>query len=216
MIVGTDLLDRIVESCPAPLIVADLEGRLLVFNGAAEAVLGYAADEALRFVHVTDLYHRPDDARRTLARIRARASEGQRASDTGDVTLRARNGELVPVRLSATLVRDADQREVGTLGIFEDRREQIALARRLEEATGQVMESEKRAAGMALVSAAAHEMSQPLTAAMGNLEMLGADTALPGEALERVERAAAELDRLRRIVGEFTRAASTRARTEPR
>ncbi|MFZ5480075.1 MAG: PAS domain-containing protein [Myxococcota bacterium] len=213
MLAGTDLLDRLVEACPAPLIVSDLRGRILVFNAAAVAVLGYGAEEARAFLHVTDLYHRPEEARRVMDRLRA-LDAGTGHAEGIDATLRARNGELVPVRLAASLVRGADGHAVATLGIFEDRREQIALGRRLEEATGQVLESERRAAGMALAHAAAHEMSQPLTAAMGNLEMIATDEQVPEDVRSRVERARVQLERLRRIVTEFARAGVARARAE--
>lgn len=202
---GTDLLDRLLEASQAPVIASDLQGRILVFNAAAEVVLGWRAADAMRTLHVRDLYVHASDARRVLARIRVRAPGVPAHVDAMDVTLRARNGALVPVRLTAALVRDADGTERATVGCFEDRRESIALGQRLQDATGQILASERKAASVAAAGTAAHAMSQPLTAAMGNLEMATMIEGLPPEVEDRLARAYEQLERLRRIVGDFSR-----------
>ena len=207
---GSDMLARLMDTCPSPVIVTDLHGRILVFSRAAERMLGYRDEEARAHLHVTDLYHRPDEARRVMRQVRARTIGTVAGDDPLDITLRARNGELVPVRLTASLVRDQDG-PVATLGIFVDRREQLDLGQRLEEATDQVVASERRAAGMTVAGAAAHEMAQPLTAAMGNLEMMLMEEE-PVELLrDRASRAYEQLERLRRIVNDFARLAASRA-----
>lgn len=208
-----DLLDRLVEACPAPVIVSDLKGRILVFNPAAEAALGYRSAEARSHLHVTDLYHRAEEARRVLQRLRA--ADATSGRDPIEVTLRARNGELVPVRLTASLVHDDSGAPVASLGVFEDRRESIALGRRLEDAADLVMASEQRLAGMAAAGAVAHEIAQPLTAAMGNLEMLLMHEALPQRVMDRLGRTWNQLERLGRIVHAFTRIAEARGAARP-
>ncbi len=208
---GTDLLDRLLDVVPAPVIVADLRGRVLLVNAATERALGYRAAEAQGQLHVTDVYHRVDEARRVLARLRARGG-GPSAPEPFDVTLRARNGELVPVRLTASLLRDAAGAEVATLGVFEDRREHIALGKRLEEAAGQVEAIERRAAGVAAIGSVVHEMAQPLTAAMGNVEMLLLDPSLSSPTRERTQRTYEQLERLRGFLGQIARAGRRPAR----
>jgi PAS domain S-box-containing protein len=207
--VAADLLDRLIDANPAPIIVADVRGRILLFSPAAEALLGYRGGEAREHLHVTDLYHRPDEARRVLERVRARRPGVAPAHDRLDVTLRARNGELVPVRLSVSLLRDAAGDVVGTLGIFEDLREEVALRRRLEDAADQVVASERRASGLGVVGRVAHDLSQPLTAAMGNLEMLAAVPDLTATQADRLDRTWEQLERMRRIVHEFSQIAAS-------
>lgn len=215
---GTDLLERLVAIVPSPAIVADLEGRILLFNPAAESLLGYTADEARGHVHVTDLYHHPEDARRVARRLRGRVAEGLPAAapERFDVTLRARTLELVPVRLSASLLHGTDGAEVGTLGVFEDRREYLALGKRLEDAAVQVEAVERRAAGVVAVSAAMHEMAQPLTAAMGNVEMLLMDTTLAEPVSSRLQRTYDQLERLRGIISRVARVGRRHPGQDPR
>jgi len=204
---GTDLLERLVSAVPAPILVADLSGRILLVSPAAVAALGYPAEEAREHLHVTDLYHHPEDARRVLRRLRGQdGASGPGGDARFDVTLRARNGELIPVRLTATLLRDTAGAPIGTLGVFEDRREHVALGKRLEDAALQVEQVERRAAATSAVSAAVHEMAQPLTAAMGNVEMLLLDPGLEPSITTRLERTLDNLERLRLILARFSKA----------
>ncbi|MDP2311217.1 MAG: PAS domain-containing protein [Pseudomonadota bacterium] len=204
---GTDLLARLIAIVPSPLIVADLTGRILLFNAAAERALGYPENEACGHLHVTDLYHHPEEARRVGRRLRGLTAEGAGAHAQArfDVTLRARNGELIPVRLSASLLRGPDGAECASLGVFEDRREYVALDKRLEDAAVQVETVERRTVGVVAVASAVHEMAQPLTAAMGNVEMLLLETQLPEAVTLRLKRTYDQLERLGAIVSRFAR-----------
>jgi signal transduction histidine kinase len=123
-----------------------------------------------------------------------------------DLSLRARNGELIPVRLTATLLHDADGAAVGSIGFFVDRREALSMDARLEEVAGQVIASERRAASSASPVTAAHELAQPLTVSMGHLEILLEDADLDPVVRDRVERAYGQLERIARIATVLTRA----------
>lgn len=204
--VGTDLLDRLLDVVPSAVVVCGTDGRVLLLNPAGRRALGYRPDDVQR-LHVTDLYHRMDEARRVMKWLRDR-----RTDPPGfEVTLRARNGELIPARVSAAILRDEGGVEVGTVGVFEDRRAELALGARLEEAAGQVEESERRAAASGSFGAAVHEISQPLAAAMGNVELLLLDVTLPEASRDRAQRAWDQLDRLRAVMGRLAR---TRGRPE--
>jgi PAS domain S-box-containing protein len=200
---NTDLLDRLLDSVPAPVLVADLRGRVTRINAAAEIALGYRLEETPELT-VGDVYHRADDARRVLTRLNSRVGT-DRTLDPFDVTLRARNGELVPVRLTAALVRDAAGEPVATIGVFQDRREQLAIERRLEEAAVHIEAAEVRAAGMTSVATVVHEIAQPLTAAMGLVEMLMLDDDLREEQRTRLDRTYEQLDRIRGLITTLAR-----------
>ncbi|MCK6506200.1 PAS domain S-box protein [Myxococcota bacterium] len=192
-----DLLGRLIDATPNPVMAVDVRGRVLVFNRAAETALGYDAEYARNHMHVTDIYADAQDARRVLTEMRA--------TQTGMVTalavrLRARWGEQIPVELSAAEVHDAEGGLIATVGVFQDLREQMALRNRLEATTEQLIAAEQRAAAIELAGETAYEINQPLTALMGTLELLEMDPDLPDRARGRLGRAQAHLARIRDAV----------------
>lgn len=199
-----EVLDALVDAVPLPVMVADARGRVLGGNEAAAAFLGYNLAEMRELLHVSDVYHRPDDAR---AAHRAALDAGGAAST--EVVIRLRGGELVPSRIHVRLLGAGGAE--GSLGVIEDLREVQALSRRLEDATRQIVASEKRAAVTALASQAAHELSQPLMAAMGNVELALMAPNLDNKLAGRLEKTYEQLERIRAIVSEFVRLTGTRS-----
>jgi PAS domain S-box-containing protein len=198
------LAEALFGMCPLPIMVADAEGRVTHANPAAAGFCGYSTEELRTLLHVSDLYHRIDDARAVMRAAKEDIGESL------EVVLRLRGGELVPCRIHARMLRDASGGFAGTVGVIEDRREVIELSRRLEDVTGQVVASEKRAAVIALSAQAAHELSQPLMAAMGNIELALMDAELEARLANRLRKTYSQLERMKGIVGDFVRLTATR------
>ena len=193
-----DLLERLIDASPDPVIAADLSGTLLLFSRAAEAILELSADDVLHGkLHVGELYADPGDATRIMQAMR---QSPDRTASGIRVRLRTRRGEPIPVDLSASLVHDFSGRPVASVGIFRDEREVHTLSERLASATDQLVASEKRAATAAVAAATAHELNQPLTSVMGLVELIRMDEELPERVHDRMERATAQLERMAEIV----------------
>lgn len=205
----TDLLAQLLDGCPDAVIVANVRGRVLVLNEAAQRLCRVGVADIRAGIHAADLYYRREEARQVASRLRARAAGVSPLDDQMDVALRASNGDIVPARLTVSFLHDSRSAIVGTLGVFTDRRESRALEQRLVDVTGQVEAVERRAASIAVAAAASHELSQPLTAALGLVEMLQMDPSLGPSVSDRLDRVATQLDRMRRIVREFTRSVTT-------
>lgn len=202
------VLAALLDLLPEPVLVADPRGRVVYGNPAACALLGYPLLEVRSLLHVSDLYQRPEDARRALRA--ARDGDGQSGAPV-DVTIRSRAGEAIPAKVHIRLLRGADGSALGTIGVIEDQREVVDLSRRLEEASVQVVASEKRAAVVALAAKAAHDLSQPLMAAMGNVELVLLQKGLDPRVVERLERTYEQLERLKAIVADFVKMTGTRS-----
>jgi len=203
-----DFLTRLIDATPNPVMAADLRGRVLVFNRAAELALGFAADWATAHMHVTEVYADPQDARRVLAELRRTAGGAVGAWET---RLRASSGEIVPVRLSAAEVHAADGTPLATVGVFVDRRAELQLTSRLEETTEQLIATEKRASAMEVAGGAAHELNQPLTAVMGTLELLQLRGDLPDDVSRKLDKSWEQLRRMADIVRQLARTSRPRS-----
>src|SRR5690606_4763875 len=87
------------------------------------------------------------------------------------VDMLARDGERIQVTLSASLVMDGDH-PIGSVGIFTDIRERLAMEARLNQAQEELRSRERMAVVAELAGAAAHELNQPLTSVLGYAELL--------------------------------------------
>lgn len=201
-----DLLGRLIDATPNPVMAVDLKGRVLVFNRAAEQALGYDAEYARSQMHVTSIYANPGDARQVLTTLRSNETGSAQGIQ---VRLRTRWGEQIPVELSAAEVRDATGGLIATVGVFQDKRDHVALMARLDATTEQLIAAEHRNAAIAKAAEAAFEINQPLTALMGTIEMLEMEPGLSERTIARLSRAQFQLNRIRDEVRAFSRISRT-------
>ena len=160
-----DFLQRIIDSSVDAIISGDMQGRVLLFNRAAERIYGRVAGEMLG-TDVRGLY--PEGvAREIMKMIRA---GGGRIEGLRTEILDAK-AERVPVSLSAALLYEGET-PVGSVGIFTDLREKMRMEQRLQQAQEQILAQERQAIVAELAGAAAHELNQPLTSVMGYAELL--------------------------------------------
>lgn len=199
--IADDFLERLIDASPDPIVCANLEGKILLYNRAAEAVLGYTQLEARTRLHVNDLYGDEKESQLILKKIR---SNSLRRVENHRARIRARNGETIPILISAAEIHDQAGKPVATVGIFRDTRESDSLASRLRQATERLIRSEKRSAAVALAGATAHELNQPLTSVMGIVEIMLAVERSESEE-KRLERAYEQLERMAEIVRDLSK-----------
>jgi PAS domain S-box-containing protein len=120
------LLAAIVESSDDAIVSKDLDGIVTSWNGGAERIFGYTADEMigesiLRIIPAD----RTDEEAEILARIRA----GQRFEHF-DTVRRRTDGVLVPISVTISPVKDGSGRIIGASKVARD----ISERKRFEEA----------------------------------------------------------------------------------
>jgi PAS domain S-box-containing protein len=196
-----DFLQRIIDSSVDAIVSADLRGRILLANPAAERIYDIPVSELLGR-DVSTLYPRgvAHDVMR-LIRAGGGSVQGLRTE-----LLNAR-GEPVPVLLSAALIYQGGA-PVGSVGIFTDLREKVRMEQRLAQAQEQILSQERQAIVAELAGAAAHELNQPLTSVMGYAELLkrrlSPETA-PYAAAEIIFNEAERMAEIVRKIGKITR-----------
>ncbi len=200
-------LDTLLDANPSPVVVADLEGRLLVFNHAAELLLGYPAEDALDNLLAQDLFANAHHVPQLLNSLR---EKGRLSAQ--EVRVRAQDGESIPARMWArwlfekpreSSLEGREEPPVAWLLVLEDCRESVDLETRLSRATHRLIASEKRTTTMEVAGAAAHNLNQPLTSIMGSVELLASRRDLPPEVRRRVNQIYDQLERMARAVHEL-------------
>ncbi|MBI2394485.1 MAG: PAS domain S-box protein [Deltaproteobacteria bacterium] len=164
-----EFLEQLIDSSVDAIVSADMRGRIILFNRAAERVHGLPSREMIG-TSVERLYP-PGHARKLMALIRSDAHGGRGRLEGYRTEFLTAAGEVVPISLSAALITRGD-RPIGTVGIFTDLRERLRMEQRLENAQEQLRAQEKQTIVAELAGAAAHELNQPLTSVMGYAELL--------------------------------------------
>lgn len=190
----TDFLERLIDSSVDAIIAADMKGRIILFNKAAEEICGWQGVQAKQHLNVRNLYPN-EEARNVMTRLREKG--GRLAATRQDIL--HRSGELIPVSMTASIVYE-NGRETATLGIFTDLRDRLKLERKLSDVETRLEESEKNAVLVALAGTAAHELNQPLTSVMGYAELLKRKIKEGEAAHQYVDIIYREADRIKEIV----------------
>lgn len=152
---------EIVVNSPDPIIVLDRDGKIVVFNIACERVWGFSAAEVLG--NEVSKYYESEEHARHIGSI-LRQSPTDRLQDY-EARIRGRNGEIIPISLSASNLFDAQRNFIGSIGIFKDLRHSL----RLQET---MIQTEKLATLGKLAHTVGHEIKHDIATALNYIDTL--------------------------------------------
>jgi PAS domain S-box-containing protein len=197
-------LERVVDSSVDGIVAADMKGTIILFNRGAERITGWRAPEVVGKTHISKLYGSLEQAREIMARLRVPEHGGVGRLTQSRITLRGREGEEIPVAVSASIIYDG-AREVATCGIFTDLRERMRIEERLAQTQEKLLLSEKQAIVSEISGAMAHELNQPLTSVMGYAELLRKTAGEDPRSRGYVETILRETERMAELVKKIGR-----------
>ena len=189
------LLKTVLKQLPVGVVIAEApSGRLLMGNDELERILGqdFIACDSLEEWDVYRGFH-PDGRR-----YRPEEWPLARAIRTGEVVEREEIEFLTGdesrglMRVSASPIRDADGRITGGVVILEDITEHKRAERRAQEHEAELAHAGRLSAMGEMVTAIAHEITQPLTAIVTYAE----------SCLQMLKSGRADSDQIRRIIEE--------------
>jgi PAS domain S-box-containing protein len=163
-------LEEVISTSFDAILAADIDGRVIEYNGAAERVFGYARGEAIGH-DMADLII-PDHLKQAhvIGMQRYRDTKERRVVGMGLVRLEARrrDGTVFPVEMSlSSAIHDGKEIFVSYLRDITDRvvAEQELILARDRAVSGERAKAE-------LLAVMSHEMRTPLNGILGTIELL--------------------------------------------
>jgi len=184
--------DRILENMSSGVLTLDASGMVLHYNRSAEDLLGMPLAE-VRGRLCQDVFG--EGQRPLLDRVQKTLASGL-AVTREEVSVRTRDGRLVPVGLSTSFLMDENGARRGVIAVFADLSEFKAVEERARR-------SETLAAIGQLSAGIAHEIRNCLNPISGSVEFLQRELTLDGENAHLMGLISQECERLNRFVTEL-------------
>ncbi|MBF0495605.1 MAG: PAS domain S-box protein [Deltaproteobacteria bacterium] len=150
-----------VEANPDPVVIFDIEGKVVYLNPAFTRVFGWALEEVEgeRIDFFVTLEERPN-----TSRIESKVMAGESFSGIESTHL-TKAGKVIAVGISGATLTDKDGKPAGSIVALRD----ITVQKRIE---AQLFQIEKMEAIRILVGGVAHELKNKLTSILGNSDYL--------------------------------------------
>jgi PAS domain S-box-containing protein len=111
--------ESLIQNAPDPVFVSDLKGKILQANDAVSQLLGFRQDEVLE--QSLSRFISPEETREFMAALDEVVERG--VTRNARLNPRSASGEIIPMTLNASALRDSDGQVIGAIGILRDMRE---------------------------------------------------------------------------------------------
>ncbi|OIQ44906.1 MAG: hybrid sensor histidine kinase/response regulator [Roseobacter sp. MedPE-SW] len=163
-------MEAMISSSLDAILMTDQEGRILAFNGAAEAIFGYKREDVIgeQMAELIIPSHLRQAHHAGMERL-LNTSEA-RVAGRGRVQLQAlrKSGEIFPVEVSLSISRS--QANMIFVAYLRDISDRIAADEELRRARDDALAGERAKAN--LLTVMSHEMRTPLTGILGAIDLL--------------------------------------------
>lgn len=195
------LQSAVLASTAFMIIASDIDGKIVIFNEAAEAALGYSAEEVIG-QHVPGVWHDQEQVRERAGILpgeptptgpemfRALVTNATKQGlDENEWTYIRKDGSRFPVLSTVTSLRDDSNQITGYLGVVVDMTKQKEMDRLKSD----------------FVSIVSHELRTPLTSIRGALGLMAGSMAksLPEKANRLIDIAYKNSERLTLLINDI-------------
>lgn len=160
---------NLIESSIDGILACDREGMVITFNKSLERTLGYGKDEVLGVIPFNEFFP-PGEAARIREALRGPEYGGKYRLGLYETTLLAKEGNRIPVQLSAIVLFDG-AKEIGLVAFIRDLRELRKLEQRFAD-QARLLHQDKMISLGELAGSVAHEINNPLTGVLNYIGLM--------------------------------------------
>jgi PAS domain S-box-containing protein len=199
---ASDFLTQLVHSIPDALFIISPEGKIAFYNGAERDKLGYSVQKLVG--QAFDRIIAPGFP--SFAELKEQLQDRKRINNM-EIHLLSKSGQAIPFRLSASEFRGKNGETVGYIFIGADVSEIKELERKL-------IEKEKMAMFLETAVTVNHEINNPLSPILGNVQLLLQDAdRFDEQTRKRLEVIQRNARRIQEIVKKLRSIKEPKART---
>mgnify|MGYP006293691433 CR=1 FL=1 len=169
-----NFLENLIHSSPEAIITTDLNGLITSFSRTAEEIFGYSADVIVN-TSISEYLSSVSGNEDFIEKL-----FNQQSLQNHEIDFLTSSGKYIPVSFSLSLIKDKNNENLGILFIGQD----ISELKKLKK---ELVEREKLAVLMEAAVAINHEINNPLTPILGNIQLLLLkENELPGWIIEKL------------------------------
>jgi PAS domain S-box-containing protein len=160
---------NLIESSIDAIIGYDPQGKVIIFNKAAEAVLGYRKETVLGKLTI-DHFFPPGKYDELKENLYSSDYGGQNRLTLYETSLVAISGQLIPAQFSGAVLHEGEE-EIGSVAFFRDLRE----IRRLEQQfadQARLLHQDKMISLGRLAASVVHEINNPLAGVLNYARLM--------------------------------------------
>ena len=160
---------NLIESSIDAIIGCDPQGRVIIFNKAAETVLGFRKETVLGKLTI-DHFFPPGKYDELKEKLYSSDYGGQNRLTLYETSLVAISGQLIPAQFSGAVLHEAEE-EIGSVAFFRDLRE----IRRLEQQfadQARLLHQDKMISLGRLAASVVHEINNPLAGVLNYARLM--------------------------------------------
>ena len=161
---------NLIQNSIDAIIASDHANNIIVFNQSAEQLLGYDSAEVINKHHFRDFFPERAMFEELKTALRSETHSGQNRLFLYETTLKNKNGEKIPVQLSATTMSENGE-QIGIVSCFRDLREIRRLEQQFADQARLLHEHKMISLGR-LSASVVHELNNPLAGILNYLRLM--------------------------------------------